>query len=159
MIKNVRHFGVVVTNMQKSLQFYRDLLGLDIQRELHESGKFLDNMLNMKNVNVHTVKMSVSDGTTLVELLEFESHPKSLQNNVEVSNIGASHLAFTVYDLHDTYTKLKNTGIKFNAPPQNSPDGYAKVTFCYDPDGTPIELVEILDPTVTNKINSYSKNE
>jgi len=144
MIKNVRHFGVVVTNMQQSLKFYRDLLGLDIQRELHESGEFLDNMLNMKNVNVHTIKMSVSDGITLVELLEFESHPKSLQNNIKISNIGASHLAFTVYNLQETYTKLKNAGVQFNAPPQNSPDGYAKVTFCHDPDGTPIELVEVM---------------
>lgn len=151
MIKNVRHFGVVVTNMTRSLEFYKDFLGLKIERELDESGKFLDNMLKMKDVHVHTVKMSVSGGTTLVELLEFRSHPKSLSNDLEISNIGASHLAFTVDNLQNTYTKLKNVGVQFNAPPQNSPDGYAKVTFCYDPDGTPIELVEVIDSAVINK--------
>ena len=40
---------------------------------------------------------------------------------------------------------IKQSGIKFNAPPQLSPDGYAKVTFCFDPDGTPVELVQVLD--------------
>ena len=151
MIKDVRHFGIVVTNMKRSLEFYKDFLGLKIERELHESGKFLDNMLKMENVNVHTVKMSVSGGTTLVELLEFESHPKSLSNNNAISNIGASHLAFTVDNLNDIYTKLKSVGVEFNAPPQNSSDGYAKVTFCHDPDGTPIELVEVMDSTIINK--------
>ena len=40
---------------------------------------------------------------------------------------------------------LKNN-VKFTAPPQLTPDGYAKVTFCEDPDGTPIELVEVINP-------------
>ena len=153
MIKNVRHFGVVVTDMERSLKFYRDLLGLDIERELHESGEFLDNMLKLKNVKVHTIKMSALGGTTLVELLKFDSHSKDSSQNSDISNIGASHLAFTVENIHDTYSKLKNAGIHFNAPPQSSPDGYAKVTFCQDPDGTPIELVEVLDPSIAQKTN------
>ena len=33
-------------------------------------------------------------------------------------------------------------------PPQKSPDGLVKVTFCNDPDGTPVELVEIIDSTI-----------
>ena len=40
---------------------------------------------------------------------------------------------------------LSEKNIKFNAPPQKSPDGLVKVTFCKDPDGTPIELVEMLN--------------
>ena len=59
--------------------------------------------------------------------------------------IGASHLAFTVDDLQKTYEHLLKNGIKFNAPPQSPPDGKAKVTFCEDPDGTPIELVEVIN--------------
>lgn len=150
MIRNVRHFGVVVTDMKKSLRFYHDLLGLKIERELHESGTFLDNMLNMKNVHVHTIKMSASNGITLVELLKFENNPNTIPQS-EISRIGASHVAFTVENIQDVYTKLTNSGVVFNAPPQFSPDGYAKVTFCNDPDGTPIELVEVLDPTIVNK--------
>jgi hypothetical protein len=36
-------------------------------------------------------------------------------------------------------------GIDFNAPPQQAPDGGAKVTFCCDPEGNFLELVEVLD--------------
>lgn len=65
MIKGVRHVGITVTNMEKSLMFYRDLLGLKIERNMDESGQHIDNMLSMKNVRVNTIKMSASDNGPL----------------------------------------------------------------------------------------------
>jgi hypothetical protein len=70
--------------------------------------------------------------------------------------IGASHVALTVDNLEELYKHLLENNIKFNALPQKSPDGLVKVTFCNDPDGTPIELVEVLDSTVTK---TDDKNE
>ena len=139
----VRHIGIVVTNIENSLKFYRDLLDLKIERSMNESGEYIDNMLGFENVHVKTVKMSASTGNTLVELLEF-TKPSGSKINCNVNDLGASHAAFTVSNLDETYLKLKNSGVKFNAPPQLSPDGYAKVTFCFDPDKTPIELVQVL---------------
>ena len=143
MIKEVRHVGIVVNNMENSLNFYRDLLGLKIVRDMDERGNHLDNMLSLDNVEVRTVKLSVQDNITLIELLEFKSH-----NDNQVRNfytIGASHVAFTVENIEKLYQNLSVKNVEFNAPPQKSPDGLVKVTFCKDPDGTPIELVEILN--------------
>jgi len=154
MIKGVRHVGITVTNMEKSLMFYRDLLGLKIERNMDESGQHIDNMLSMKNVRVNTIKMSASDnGPTLIELLEFKSHPNN-SIHTDISKIGTSHVAFTVDDLDAVYQRFTSAGIKFNAPPQYSPDGYAKVTFCQDPDGTNIELVQVLDSSILQKIKN-----
>ena len=146
-IKETRHFGIVVKDMNKSLHFYRDLLGLEIVRIMDESGTYLDNILSIDKAHVKTIKMSVQNGVTLIELLEFQSHPRQHISR-KINDIGPSHIAFTVNNLNKVYQKLKKNNIQFNAPPQTSPDGYAKVTFCYDPDGTPIELVEVLDPIV-----------
>ncbi len=142
-MKSIRHFGIVVSDLDKALHFYRDLLGLKIKRDMSERGKFIDSITGLKNVRVRTVKMSADDGN-LIELLWYESHKRKPRENNELPNIGASHPAFMVEDIDYEYKKLKENGIKFNCPPQISPDGKAKVTFCYDPDGTPIELVEIL---------------
>ena len=73
MVRNVRHFGIVVSNVERSLRFYRDLLGLKIVTIAEESGSYIDNMLALSNVVVKTVKMSAQEGGTLLELLEF--HP------------------------------------------------------------------------------------
>ena len=143
MIKEVRHIGIVVTNMENSLKFYRDQLGLKIIKDMDEQGNYLDNMLSLNDVRVRTVKLSANGNTTLVELLEFESHNDNKIRNFYT--IGASHVAFTVDDIEKLYVNLSEKNIKFNAIPQKSPDGLVKVTFCKDPDGTPIELVEMLN--------------
>jgi len=139
-MKNIRHFGIVITDLEKSLHFYRDLLGLKIQKEMAEEGKFIDNILDLQNVKVRTIKMSADDGG-LIELLYYESHPRVAEKK-EIYSVGASHVAFTVENLDDVYKRLKENGVRFNCAPQTSSDGKVKVTFCYDPDGIPIELVE-----------------
>ena len=52
MIKDVRHVGIVVTDMDVSLKFYKDLLGLKVKSLVDEEGEFLDNMLAHKNVKI-----------------------------------------------------------------------------------------------------------
>ena len=142
MIKGIRHTGIVVVDLKTSLHFYRDLLGFQIVKQMKESGDFIDNILSLKNVTITTVKMAAPDGQ-MIELLHYHSHPR-IQNLREICDIGITHTAFTVEDLNSEYDRLKGEGVRFNAPPQRSPDGYAKVTFCRAPEGTLIELVEVL---------------
>tara|TARA_B110000003_G_C16190064_1_gene355016 strand:+ start:23 stop:457 length:435 start_codon:yes stop_codon:yes gene_type:complete len=142
MIKEVRHAGIVVSNLDVSVKFYCDLLNLKVKSIANEEGEFLDNMLSRKNVKNKVAKLTANNGTALIELIESESFSNVLPR--DFFTIGASHVAFTVDDLDKTYEYLLDNGVKFNAPPQKSPDGFAKVTFCLDPDNTPIELVEVI---------------
>ena len=156
-MKNIRHFGIVVTDIEKSLEFYRDMLGFKIKIDVLEEGKFIDAILGLKDVKVRTVKMVADDGN-LIELLWYQSHARAAakgeeedlssltkgkkMESKEIFNIGASHPAFTVENIDEEYKRLKEKGIKFISLPQVSPNGKAKVAFCYDPDGVPVELVE-----------------
>ena len=135
--------GIVVSDIDKSLEFYGGLLGLKIQKDMLEQGAHLDNMLALQGVRVRTVKMGADDGN-LVELLWYASHPRTREHANEICEIGASHVAFTVENLDEEYARLRERGVRFNSSPQESPDGKAKVAFCQDPDGTFIELVEML---------------
>ena len=143
-MRAVRHIGVVVADMDRALGFYRDLLGLRVARTMDESGAYLDNLLDVRDARVLTVKLSAEDGPTLVELLQFEHPSTSGPDSRDAWTRGPSHVAFTVDDLDGLYARLQSRGIRFNSPPQLSPDGYAKVTFCRDPEGTLVELVEVL---------------
>ena len=141
----LRHAGIVVADLERALHFYCDLLGLTILRSMEEKGAYLDNMLGYQDVRVTTVKLAAGKGSAVLELLYFQS-PQSPAGPVRgLFDLGPSHVAFTVNDLDTTYARLTRSGVQFNAPPQLSPDGLAKVTFCQDPDGTPIELVEMLE--------------
>jgi len=142
MIKDIRHTGIVVEDLEASIRFYRGLLGFVTVRQMEESGDYLDNILAMNGIEVTTVKMTAPDGQ-MIELLKFHSHPRE-KKQCEVHDIGITHIAFTVDNLDDVYHNLMAEGIKFNSRPQQSPDGYAKVAFCLAPEGTYIELVEVL---------------
>jgi catechol 2,3-dioxygenase-like lactoylglutathione lyase family enzyme len=142
-MRAIRHVGIVVSDLNKALYFYRDLLGLKIVKDMNESGDFIDNISNLEGVQVRTIKMAADDGN-LIELLYYESHPEKPDHKRLINQIGCSHIAFTVENVEEEYRKLMEVGIHFNAPPQYSPDGYAKVTFCKDPDGSYVELVEVL---------------
>ena len=135
--------GIVVSDMEKSLKFYRDLLGLKVKSLVDEEGEFLDNMLAHENVKNKVAKLYAKNGNALVELIDSKSYGN--KKDRDFFTIGASHFALTVDDLNETYDYLIKNGVKFTAPPQQSPDGFAKVTFCEDPDGTLIELVEVIN--------------
>lgn len=140
-MKAIRHIGIVVNNVDLALRFYRDILGLKIQKDMIEQGEFIDSILGLKDVKVRTIKMSADDGN-LVELLYYFSHPKQGRGPEEICTIGVSHPAFTMNNLEEEYLRLKKQGIEFHCYPKISPDGNAKVTFCRDFEGNLVELVE-----------------
>ena len=140
MIKNIRHTGIVVEDLDASMHFYCDMLGFKIQKKMDEHGDYIDNMSSLNNVKVTTVKLKFGNNQ-MIELLRYHSHPRSKALD-EICRVGISHVAFSVDNLDDVYIKLSSKGIVFNSPPQYSPDGFAKVTFCRAPEGTFIELVE-----------------
>ncbi|MFA5117978.1 MAG: VOC family protein [Candidatus Omnitrophota bacterium] len=140
-MKALRHTGIVVKDLEKMLRFYRDLLGFKVIEKKNESSRYIDTILKLKKVMVTTVKMAADDGS-LIELLCFDSHPRSISIKKYLCNTGFSHIAFTVNDIEAEYGKLRKRGIKFNSLPQVSPDGYAKVVFFCDPERNFIEIVE-----------------
>ncbi len=142
MIKNIRHTGIVVEDIEKSLRFYRDMLGFTIVKQMREKSAYIDTVLGLKDADVTTVKMTAADGQ-MIELLKYHSHVPALFSR-RICDAGPTHIAFTVDDLAGAYRELTDKGIVFNGQPCVSPDGYAKVAFCRAPEGTFIELVEVL---------------
>ena len=145
MITQIRHTGIVVADLEAALRFWRDLLGFKVARRMDEAGPHIDAIMELDGVRVTTVKLAAPDGH-LIELLHFHSHPDKPAWEGTPHSTGLTHLALTDTDLEDTWRRLSAAGITFNAPPQTSPDGRAKLTYCRGPEGILLELVEMLQP-------------
>ena len=142
----IRHIGIVVSDLGRSLSFYQDVFGLEVTWDRVESGPALDSQLGMQGVEVRTVKMRGTSDATQIELLSFR-RPYA-ENDVAgtLTRRGLTHIALAVSDADEVYDRLGATHCKATAPPSPSADGFAKVFFCTDPDGVFLEVVELLEP-------------
>ena len=145
MIRNLRHTGIVVADLDQALDFYVGQLGFEITRRMDEGGAYLCEILGISDVRATTVKLSVPKGGQggMVELLNFPDH-QAASRSFELISQGPTHIALTVSDLDGLYSRLIDYGISFKSSPKISPDGAVKIAFCQAPDGTFVELVEDL---------------
>lgn len=144
MITHIRHTGLVVADLDRALFLWCEILGFNVAKRMEESGSHIDAMMGLDGVHVTTVKLSAPDGN-LIELLHFRSHPDRPAWTGTPHSTGFTHIALTVTDIDETCAKLRSAGATFSAPPQYSPDGAVKVTYCRAPEGILLELVEVLD--------------
>ena len=142
----VRHAGIVVSDAERSLRFYRDQLGLEVQIDQLEAGEFISGVLDRPGTAVRTVKLAAPEGPTLVELLEFQQDSPDGAVAADPTRLGPTHVALTVEGLDELYSRLREAGTEFLSPPLRASDGKALVAFCRDPDGSLVELVEPTAP-------------
>ena len=141
MIKNFRHACVVVKNLDKSLKFYRDILGLKVSKILTAEGKYPQTVLNIKGIKLTYVKMRTK-GQPKNSPSVFELH---YWRSPEISRkVKYNHISFTVQDLDREYKRLRRRDVRFISKPMQAPYGYTKICFGYDPDNNLIEFVEDL---------------
>ena len=139
----MNHTGLSVSDMDRSLEFYRDMLGLEIERDSILEGDFLEKLNGIPGAKVHIVYLGNGDGRHSVELVEFLN---PIAPPREHNMLDASHMGFFVDDLDQFYTELSAKGIIFVNPPILLPDAIypsaRKICFAQDPDGNLLEFME-----------------
>ena len=121
------HTMVRVENIEKSLNFYCNLLGLkEVRRRESEKGRFTLIFLAAKNSD---------DKTGLLELT-YNWDPEKYTGG---RNFG--HLAYSVTNIYEICKKLIQNGVTINRPPR---DGH--MAFVRSPDGISIELLQEGEP-------------
>ena len=138
-----RHVGIITEDIDKSLLFYRDILGLEVIQEFEDSSDYINEITNLKNATAHFIKLKMVDGTVL-ELLEYPTH-KTEPYNLSIINVGLPHIALRVEDADSTYQHLVSNNVTVLSKPVLSSEGIAKVFFCLDPDKVRVEIVEMLN--------------
>ena len=141
-IKNFRHCGIETKNLNKSLWFYKELLGLKIIKKMKEDKKLMSEILKVKNCNLTTIKLGVKK-KIILELLYFKNLNQKM-NKIDIYSLGLTHVSLTVKDIRKMYNKLSKHKIKFFSKPTLSSDKKVMLCFCKTPENIFLELVEIL---------------
>lgn len=141
---NIRHVGIYTENLEKMKAFYCE--NFNFKEKIHnvENGTYIDTILGLNGAQIELYKL-VSPCGEMLELLQYTGDLETDNNKAEqVWKKGQSHIAVTVDDIDAFYEKLCLKSVEFISKPCASPDGFAKVCFCKDPEGNFIEIVEEL---------------
>jgi len=152
LITGLHHTSRVVLDMNRSLPFYRDQLGMDVVLDTEMEGPMLSREVALENARLRLVELAPADRSFFVELLQYYAPPADTRESFPRCNdIGAHHPALLVDDIHQAYRDLKARGVSFTCEPQEVDAGFFKghwTAYCYDPDGFVVELWQL--PTTTN---------
>ena len=125
-LKKIHHVAIIASDYEKSKEFYLDILGLEVIREVYREER-------------DSYKLDLKIGDSQVELFSFKNSPKRPSYP---EACGLRHLAFEVLDIEKEVYELKKRGIKVE-PIRIDEFTNRKFTFFFDPDDLPIELYEI----------------
>jgi len=144
MIEGIHHHCIIVSDLERSIRFYRDTLGLRLN--FTNEGVEVAGALGFpKGVeSVYTKEAHMQAGNDHVELIQYVK-PKGKPFDRLPCDVGNMHIGLRVSDVDKVYEELKQKGVKFNSSPNKVTEGPLKGwTWVYlqDPDGATIEFVE-----------------
>lgn len=144
-LKKVHHHGFTVSDLDASLRFYRDALGLEVVRISERSNlPSYDHILGFRDVKLKVALLSHPTNEFLLELFEY-INPKSEKRKLSNHFVGSSHVAFEVGNIDATYDALVKAGYgAINPPIDVVRDGrkVARAMYAQDPDGISVEMFQ-----------------
>jgi catechol 2,3-dioxygenase-like lactoylglutathione lyase family enzyme len=142
---DMSHTGLTVSNLDHSIEFYRDRLGMKLVSSQEGQRPYLAVITGFQDVYIRTAVLKAKLTTShVLELLEYRSDPG--QPLRPATNQSASaHLCLAVPGMSTIYSVLSGSGVEFVSPPERITSGVNEGAWgCYlrDPDGFTIELFE-----------------
>lgn len=140
-IQRLTHLGICVSDLERSLRFYRDTLGCVEVGRLELAGEPTATLNGWPDVEVRVVYLE-RDGWRL-ELMAFPVPGwTGSQEPREMNQLGLTHLAFRVEDLDAVCEKIVAAGGGILASTRLDLPGPIRVVMAHDPDGVRFELMQ-----------------
>ena len=138
------HAGITVRDMESSLRFYREGLGLAMQFDRLIDADYLRDVLALDFAAIRAVYLDIPGGG-IVELLEYQGIER-LPARSRPSDYGAGHLCLYVDDVEGMTERLRAVGGEPRSPKPiaitSGPNAGARSIYLLDPDGYAVELFE-----------------
>lgn len=143
---DLHHLGLTVADIERSIAFYRDLLGMTLHRRRPKvDNEYVALQTGYSGVVLNVASFKIApDSAQSLEIVQYMNHPGQPADNA-TNRPGNSHLCLTVNDLPACYAELKAKGVRFKSDPvtiTHGPNAGGLVVYFYDPDGYVLELFQ-----------------
>lgn len=153
MIHGIDHVNLVVADLERSVAFYTELLGLRKTQDVTMEGGWIEEIVRLPGVKGRVAFVEAPDRGVRIELLQYVTPAgTSLPLNSVANTVGLRHLAFRVSDIEALAARLRAAGVTLLSDPVKVPTGVARfasgdkrLLYFLDPDGVLLELAEYRD--------------
>ncbi len=143
------HFSFTVSDIEESIRFYRDILGLELVHRQEQANEYTRRFVGYPDAHLRVAQFRIPGAAVgrsghLLELVQYVA-PVGEKVDTRTPNPGTAHLAFLVDDVHAEYRRLTALGVRFRTAPVAIEAGINKGGYtCYflDPDDITLEIVQ-----------------
>ena len=141
---SILHTGLTVRDLDRSLGFYCDLLGMDLVFAQEKQGGYLAAIVGYPDAHVRMAHLAFPGDAQRIELFQYLV-PEPVGAPAEPRAVGITHVCLVVDDLAGAYERLRAAGIRFVSPPVRVDTGAnagGQGVYLRDPDGGLVELFQ-----------------
>ncbi len=148
-VQRLSHIGICVSDLERSVRFYRDTLGFEELSRLDVRGEDSERLLDIEGGELQAVYLQ-RDGTRIELLFYPVAGHEPIQKPQPMNRLGFTHLSLRVADLASVVEAVESVGgSSLSHTLINKPEWGTGAIFVTDPDGLRIELLETPgDPSV-----------
>ena len=148
------HTGITVSNLERSLAFWRDVLGFEFSHTAHQKGELAQEITGVEGAEIKLAVLRAPGGHK-IELLEYLAPADRKRANIRPCDVGSVHVALLVHDLGAVLERIAASNWKAAGKPQmlqSGPNVGKRVVYVRDPDGATIELMQIAKPSSSTDV-------
>jgi len=137
------HTGITVSNLERSLAFWRDVLGFELSHRAHQTGELAEEITGVPGAEISLAVLKAPGHK--IELLEYLAPNDRRHVDIRPCDVGSVHVAFTVENLDAVLNAIAASGWRTAGKPQtlrSGPNAGKRVIYVRDPDGTTIEFMQ-----------------
>lgn len=146
-VREVGAIGLTVSDMERSVAFYRDVFGFEKTADAEVAGPSYEQLIGLAGLRARVVSMRL--GAERIELTEFLApRGRAAPADPRSNDVSFQHIAIITNDIEQGYLWLRRHHVRQVSPePQRLPDwnpkaGGIKAFYFRDPDGHPLEILE-----------------
>jgi catechol 2,3-dioxygenase-like lactoylglutathione lyase family enzyme len=143
-ITRPHHTGIQVSDLERSVAFYRDILGFEQVFAWNPRAEYIDTITGYSGVDLHSCVLRMPSSDVFLEILEYRGVDRA-PVDTRTANPGTCHLAFFVDDCDALYAELTAKGVEsVSAPvtPTIGPNLGGRAVYMLDPDGIRVEFIQ-----------------
>lgn len=149
MIADVLHFSFTVSDIEQSVTWYTEVLGLELVHRQRQENEYTQVLVGIPGAILEVAQFKLPTlnpvySSHLLELIQYVEGAGGTRD-LPTNQVGVAHLALLVTDIHERYDRMVSAGVNFKNPPVRITAGANEGGFaCYftDPDGITLELLQ-----------------